>query len=225
MLAFLKYQRYKAKHKPQFLIPYFFYILFIVFVYSYSGAESLSSYTLTSIGLFAISVWLGIQNSKSELLNEKYIVLIQLTRASTYVIGKLIFIITLNLPLIFIALIYPLIFNKFIPTASLNEVLLGLYAHISAIILGTLIGSFALVPKIKHLKYLYLMAFLLIVLTILKPVFINLYPFTKYVLWILPTLPDLEGSAVQLLFSAVTISFYSFIIFLILVYLFKHSEE
>lgn len=103
--------------------------------------------------------------------------------------------------------------------------LLGLYAHISAIILGTLIGSFALVPKIKHLKYLYLMAFLLIVLTILKPVFINLYPFTKYVLWILPTLPDLEGSAVQLLFSAVTISFYSFIIFLILVYLFKHSEE
>lgn len=129
MLAFLKYQRYKAKHKPQFLIPYFFYILFIVFVYSYSGAESLSSYTLTSIGLFAISVWLGIQNSKSELLNEKYIVLIQLTRASTYVIGKLIFIITLNLPLIFIALIYPLIFNKFIPLPHLMKCYLA-YMHI-----------------------------------------------------------------------------------------------
>lgn len=191
MIAYIQYQFKNYLRSYQFIPPMMIFVIWIFLQYLYNEQPILSSYASSCLGLFIITCWLTLNILNLESLNEKYLLFIQLESKLKYLIAKWLFIFLINCVLIVFSIIYALLLGSFKNQISFKQGVLAILLHLIVcmicILISTLIKNLNVISK----KYMWLLISLIGVVSILRPILIQSYPFIKYILWLIPPIGDL----------------------------------
>ncbi len=191
LISFLKYENVKFFNSYQMIAPIFLYLLSIIANYIYKDLPVLSSYGSTAIFLLLIMTWLAIINFKHDSINEREILYVHLSSKLKYLTFKLINLILLSLPLILIAIFYPLLINSFDKSITVNFVIISVIVHILMGIFGILLGAFVSNTNLASKPYRWLFTVFVIIITLTKVILVNSIPILKWVIWIMPPISEL----------------------------------
>ncbi|WKU12439.1 hypothetical protein [Staphylococcus devriesei] len=190
-MTFINYQLKNFVRSYKYIAPLATFFIILVVIYFYSNQPVLSSFASTSMILLFISAWLTSIIVNLDSIEEKHLLFTQLKSKNAYLTGKLLFTCLILLPIVFCAILYPIITMRFEYWPSLSEILIGLYLHlvitIVGIILTTLINS---IPTLSN-KFIWLLIVLIFLISILKVTIIQAIPVLKFILWIFPPISEL----------------------------------
>lgn len=192
MSNFLQYQFKNFVKSYKFIPPYIIYITWIVLLYVYKDIPILSSYAISFIVLTFIATWLTIIILQNDTLNEKELHYIHLQSAFKYLTGKFIFSLLLLFPLIFFALVYPLIMQVYDKDINFFLFSLGIYSHFSGCILGIVIAFTLTSTSLANKKFSWLIGVFILLISLLKELLVTYLPWLKYITWLLPPFSEIN---------------------------------
>ncbi|PHK49385.1 ABC transporter permease [Staphylococcus edaphicus] len=197
LLTFLKYENLKFIKSFQFVAPVFLYLMWVIGIYIYTDIPILSSYGSTSVGLYLISTWITIVIFKDDSINERHIFYIQLSSKIKYLLLKMIYIHFISLILLTIALLYPILIGSFDKPMTINLFLIGFTTHFLMGNFGILLGSYVANTGLFYKSYWWLITILFLIVSMIKSQLVEVSPFLKWILWILPPINNLLSSLTE----------------------------
>lgn len=166
--------------------PATFYLVWITILYAYKNVPILSSYGASSIAIYLIMAWITMSMFTLEELSEKHILFFQLGSKLKYLIGKWLSILVMMIPLILLAIFFPILADIFRGNMSIELYAVALYSHVVFSLFGIIVGTLFSATQYASKKYAWLSAVLLIVLSISTKSVIEIVPLYKWIAWIFP---------------------------------------
>ncbi|MGE8206530.1 hypothetical protein ACQKP0_18630 [Heyndrickxia sp. NPDC080065] len=166
MTGFIHYQFKSYIRSLKIIPPLTVFTGWVIILYIYKGLPILSSYAITSIVLYLVMTWVVIGVFSIEEEAEKYILFVQLGSKYRFLWGKWAVCIMIAFVLSLYAIIYPVLMNNFKGPIMTIHIALSFYSHIFLALFGILVGSFFSVTSLASKKYSWLLAMLVMVLSI-----------------------------------------------------------
>lgn len=186
MHAYISYQLISFMRSLKFIPPTTLFLAWIFILYAYDNAPILSSYGVSSIGLYVILTWMTMAIFSLEEESEKHILFFQLGSKLKFLIGKWLSLLCLMIPLLLYAMLYPIFGNLFKGELTTGVIGFAIFAHVMFSIFGILVGTLFSATKFSMKKYAWLTAVLVIVLSLATAAMIERMALLKLVLWIFP---------------------------------------
>lgn len=186
MTGFIRYQFISYIRSLKMIPPVTLFFVWIILFYTYSGVPIFSSYSVSSITIYLVATWLTMTVFSIEEEGEKNLLFVQLNSKSHYLWGKWIICLLFSSILTGFAIFYPIILNSFID--SIKPIHLGLtfFSHFLLAGFGVLVGSFFSITSFVAKKYTWLLALLVILLSLSYEGLVEDVSFLKWVLIFLP---------------------------------------
>lgn len=190
LTTFIKYENSKFMKSYLYIAPVFIFLLGVVGIYIYRNIPILSSFGSTAIILFIMMTWITIINFNHDSTNERHILYTQLQSKTKYLNNKILYLLLFSVPLIVVAIVYPILIGAFDKMLSINLLLIGLTVHCLMSIFGVLIGTFVTNTMAKNKKYTWLLTVFIIVVILTKSLLIESLPLLKWILWVFPPIDN-----------------------------------
>lgn len=189
--AFVTLQCKKLWSSYTLIPPYLIFILWIILLYFYSGQGVDSSYSLSVVVLFIITMWLTKIVLQMNTNVEKHLFYIQLNNKMTYLYLNMLVCMIVAVPLIIFSLVYPIIFNFFEPTITIKQLILAIILNLLIVLLSILTTTLVLTVSLHSKKLQWLILFLLVILVFVKDVVSHQSIYGKWLDWLLPPVTQL----------------------------------
>ncbi|WP_144510735.1 hypothetical protein [Bacillus sp. FJAT-22090] len=186
MTGFIRYQFMSYIRSFKIIPPLTLFVIWVIIFYAYRGLPIISSYAVTSTVIYLTITWIAMNIFSMEEETEKQMLFIQLGNKSRYLWGKWTICFLTSLLLMLFAISYPLLMSNFKGTIQPIQVLLSVYCHTFLSVFGILVGSFSSITSFTMKKYTWLIAVLVIVLSISYEGIVEKLPLLKWVLFIFP---------------------------------------
>jgi ABC-type xylose transport system permease subunit len=173
----------------RYFAPLLAYGFSLSFIYSVIPNPVMPSYSFTSTVLFIITAWLALGYIDTEHETQQVITSLHMHNLHTYYICKVIPIGILIVLLSLVDIIYPILFNKFDRSPTLEEMIVAFLCHLTVSLLGMSAG-FLCTRRIFPKWYSALgglIAFIVISLAV-QGIIHSLPPVIQFVEWLLPPL-------------------------------------
>nr|BAJ14647.1 conserved hypothetical protein [Mammaliicoccus fleurettii] len=193
MVNFLVYQLKNFGKSYKYVPCYVVYIAWIVILYAYKNASILSSYDSSFIVLTFISTWLTVTILKVDTISEKELHYIQLGSVTKYLMGKLVFSLLFLLPMILLAMIYPLLIDVYNKNIELIHIIFGLYSHLTGGLLGISIAFLITSTSLSNKKFSWLIGVLILLIALLKDVIGETSLVLRPLMWLLPPFYEINN--------------------------------
>lgn len=158
----------------------------IIILYAYKNVPILSSYGVSSIAMYVTMTWVTMSIFALEGDSEKHLLFFQLGGKRKYLIGKWLTILMIMIPYLVIALFFPIVTNSFNGSMTVLLYTISIFSHIIFSMFGILAGTLFAATKLSGKKTAFLSAVCVIVMSIASKSIIELVPFMKWILWMLP---------------------------------------
>ncbi|NMD71000.1 hypothetical protein HHO41_11905 [Bacillus sp. DNRA2] len=186
MSAFIRYQLTSFIRSLKFIPPTTLFLAWVFILYAYNNAPILSSYGVSSIGLYITMTWMTMALFSLEEDSEKHMLFFQLGRKLNFLIGKWLSLLIVMIPLIIYGMLYPIIGNLFKGELTLNVIGLSIFSHLVFQAFGILVGTLFSSTNFSIKKYAWITAVLVIVVSLASTAMIERLPILKWVLWLFP---------------------------------------
>lgn len=204
MSAFIRYQLKSYVRSLKFIPPVVIFFAWVFILYAYKNVPILSSYAVSSIALYLIMTWMTMTIFTLDEESEKHILISHLRRKLSYLFGKWLTILVIMAPLLLFAIFFPIITGSFKENMSLKLYIFAFYSHLVFLSFGILVGTLCSATKLATKKYSWLSAVFIIIVSLASKSIIEMVPFSKWILWVVPpvfrVIGNMEGED-QLLIS------------------------
>lgn len=195
-LNLLKYHFSLTMKSSKMMMPFLSWIIYMAVSYTILPLGVVSSIVLSSIFLFYIMTWFGINYYDIEdSVAEQIIVLKTKSHFKAY-ISNIIFLFCSGIVMSILGMAIPLILNiihqfkMYTRPITMYDIIIGFLFHIMVSILAVSFSSLFHPRLIKNRKIALLTAFTIAIISLVKVSIIDNYPITKFILWILPPVSD-----------------------------------
>ncbi|MED4455039.1 hypothetical protein [Metabacillus fastidiosus] len=234
MTGFIRYQFISYIRSLKIIPPLTVFITWVIILYFYENVPVLSSYAVTSITVYLVMTWVAMTVFSIEEESEKNILFVQLGSKHRYICGKWIICVIIACIMIICAIIYPIIMGNFARDVTVVDILLSVYSHFFSAIFGITVGSFFSITSFAGKKYAWLLAVLVIVISISYEGLVEKLSMLKWFLLVFPpvaqVIKHLSGNDIvhigkDFWLLAVWIIVYTVISFIITIRLFLRKER
>lgn len=186
MVGYICYQFISYIRSLKIIPPATIFFVWIFIFYTYSGIPISSSYSVSSITVYLVMTWLTISVFSIEGDTEKNLLFVQLRSKTRYIWGKWITSIFFSLFFTIFAIVYPLLLNSFNESITLIHLIISFYSHFILAWFGILIGTFFSITSFVSKKYTWLLASLVIVVSLSYEGLVEDASILKWLLFLLP---------------------------------------
>lgn len=234
MSAFIRYQLTSFIRSLKFIPPTTLFLAWVFILYAYNNAPILSSYGVSSIGLYVTMTWMTMALFSLEEDSEKHMLFFQLGSKWKYLIGKWLSLLIVMIPLFVYAMLYPMMGKLFKGQVTLAAGTLSTFSHLMFCIFGILVGTLFAATKLSMKRYAWLTAVLIIVVSLAQTAMIDKLPILKWVLWFVPPvfkiINHMEGEGEIVLIESLGYDIFWITCYIILailssIFLFKKKER
>lgn len=186
MSSFIRYQLISYIRSLKFIPPVVLFFIWVFILYAYKNVPILSSYGASTIAMYLIMTWITMSIFTLDEESEKHILISHLNRKQNYLIGKWLTILLIMIPLLLIAIFFPIISDSFKGNMSFHLYAYAIYSHLTFTAFGMLVGTLFSATKLATKKYAWLSSALIIVVSLASKSIIEISVLFKWILWIFP---------------------------------------
>jgi hypothetical protein len=171
----------------RYFVPSLFYLIIVVWMYTFGPNPVMPSYATTSIILYLISSWLAMNFLTSEPNVQQQITLLHIRNQRVYAISRITAIWTITLAFAIFAVVFPLFRGAFDQQVTWLQLIVALYGHLLLALMGIISAS--IFHSLFRLKFIYSLGGLLICLVVSIAVggmAERLPEQIAFILWLLP---------------------------------------
>lgn len=234
MSAFIRYQLHSYIQSLRLIPPAAILFVWVFILYTYKNVPILSNYGASSIALYIVMTWITMNIFNLNEESEKHILFFQLGGKVKYLVGNWYTLLTIMIPLMIIAIFYPVITTSFKGDMSIELYGVAVYCHVVFSMFGILVGTLFSATNLSEKKHAWLSAVLVIVISLSTKSIIELVPITKWILWIFPpifkVIEHMESTdellrTSKMMMDGIWVIIYIGICFSLLVFLFRKRES
>ncbi|WP_147532840.1 hypothetical protein [Bacillus marasmi] len=234
MIAFIRYQLISFIRSLKFIPPTTLFLAWVFILYAYNNAPILSSYGVSSIGLYVTMTWMAMAIFSIEEDSEKHMLFFQLGSKLNFLLGKWLTLLIMMIPLLLYGMLYPILGHLFKGNLTPAVIALSIFSHLVFQALGILVGTLFSVTKLSIKKYGWLTAVLVIVVSLAQAAMLESLPLLKWLMWIFPpvfkVINHMEGEDKIVLLDSLSfdIAFvvgYIIVAIIVIIFLFKKKER
>lgn len=186
MFAFIRYQLISYIRSFRFIAPITIFLAWVFITYAYKNIPIMSSYATTSVALYIVMTWIGMNVFSLEDESEKHILFINLGGKQKYFLGKWAVCFIFIFLLFLFSHFYPILTDSFREEVSPAHHMLSFYCHVFLGLFGVFIGSLFSATRFSRTRHAWLMTALVIVFTIAEPAIIKSMPYLQWGFVIFP---------------------------------------
>lgn len=199
ILALLNFEFHKYIKSNKFIGPLIALLGFLAASYSIAPLSILSSFSLSSLWLYLIMMWIGYTYNDVKITATEQVVYLRVKKKSNIWLSKILFMFLICFVATLICLSYPLITNVinnnhlFDRPVEPNDILISILFHFLFGCVGSLIGLFLNERIISNRKLAVCYIALIGITTIVKDSIEDKQPIMQFITWILPPLNHAAG--------------------------------
>ncbi len=186
MSGFTRYQFISYIRSLKIVPPLTVFGAWVIIFYTYKGVPILSSYAVTSLAIYLVMTWvtIGIFSIQGE--TEKHLLFVQLGSKHHYLWGKWAICLIIASFFMLFAIVYPVLMNNFKETIQPIHFGLSIYSHFFLAIFGIIVGSFFSITSFASTKYTWLLAMLVVTISISYEGIVEKVALFKWILLLFP---------------------------------------
>ncbi|RLL48261.1 hypothetical protein D8M04_03020 [Oceanobacillus piezotolerans] len=141
MIELAKYSLRDYIRSHKYFLPIAMYIILIVLFYTYTPNPIIDSYAVTALFLYIISSWLAISVLALDDPVQTQIIILHMQSRTRYYLSKLLTTFMIGLGLSLFAFVYPIVFQMFSESVSIQIGFISFINHLLLSLLGLSVGS------------------------------------------------------------------------------------
>lgn len=126
----------------RYIPPLFTFLISLGLFYTYTPNPIMGSFSFTTMLIYVIAAWFCYSFLKTEHAVQEELTILHLKSRTRYLIGLICAVALILCCLVMIAIAYPIVFDKFDETVRLEHLMVGLFTHLGAALLGIAISLY-----------------------------------------------------------------------------------